>query len=132
MDWIDWDHRSFPFVMPCTYCPSHLTLPWEGLALYKLSHLPNLPKLSIPSQEEMDRLGSYQIHLLCPVLTVHPIPLYHGRDWTNNSCTVSHLLCPVHFAMPGYLHIQMLIQVASLSPIIVFNTSYLSTMIRLF
>ena len=30
------------------------------------------------------------------VSNVHPIPLYHGRDWTNKGCTMSHLLCPVH------------------------------------
>ena len=74
-------YQSVPFAMPCTYCPSHPTVPCEGL----------------------DGQGLYQSvpPLLCPVPTVHPVPLYHGRDWTDNGCTkVSPLLCPVPTVHP--------------------------------
>ena len=88
--------QTVPFATTCPYCPSHPGKEWTDWDHTKfICYALYLP--SIPSWEGMDRLGSFQIHLLCPVPTVHPIPLYHGRDWTDEGCTkVSHLLCPVH------------------------------------
>ena len=66
-----------PFAVPCTYCPSRPIVQWEGLDGQRL----------------------YQS--VCPVPTVHPIPLYHGIEWTDRGCTkVSPLLCPVPTVHP--------------------------------
>ena len=69
--------------MPCTYCPSH-------------------PIVHVPYERKWTDRGCTKVsHLLCPVPTVHPIPLYYGRDWTERGCTkVSHLLCPVPTVHP--------------------------------
>ena len=77
--------QSVPFAMPCGYCPPHPTVPWEGL----------------------DGRGFYQsVPFAMPCTYVHPIPLYCGRDWTDEGCTkVSHLLFFIHFT---YSSIQSL------------------------
>ena len=65
-----------PFAMPCTYCPSHLIVTWE----------------------ELDRQGLYQSVPFPTAYRVNPIPLYHGRNWTDRGCTkVSHFPPPTGF-----------------------------------
>ena len=81
-----------PFAMPCTYCPSHPTVPWEGLdrqGLYQsvpfampYTYCPSHP---IVPWEGLDRQGLYQsvpfgacpetplvFHTLCP--QIHTCP----------------------------------------------------------
>ena len=54
---------------------SHLIVPWEGL----------------------DRLELCQSVPFPTANRVHPIPLYHGRDWTERGCTkVSPLCCALY------------------------------------
>ena len=62
-DWTHWEciSLSYHYYALCSYCPSHPTVPWEGL----------------------DTLGmSQSVCPYCFVPTVHPIPLWtHWEGW---------------------------------------------------
>ena len=51
------------------------------------------PRPTVP-WDGVDRLGSYQS--VSPVLTVHPIPLYHEMEWTDVPKCPSCPHCPSH------------------------------------
>ncbi len=80
-------HPHYPY----PHCPSHPNVPWEGLDSVGTSQavpstLPLSP-LSTPSQCTVGRNGQHgniptsPIHAT-PIPTVHPIPMYRGKDWT--------------------------------------------------
>ncbi len=91
----DWTAREHPKQShpryPYPHCPSHPNVPWEGLDSVGTSQvvpsaLPLSP-LSIPSHCTVGRIGQHgniprsPIHTN-PIPTVHPIPMYRGKDWT--------------------------------------------------
>ena len=81
-------YQSVPFAMPCTYCPSHPTVPWEGL----------------------DERGLYQSVLFampCTYCPSHPIVPWEGLDGQRLYQSVpftmpcTYLSIPSHCTMGG-------------------------------
>ena len=58
---------------------------------YRPSHPTVHPMPLYHGKEWTDWNHTIVFHLLHPVLTVHPIPLYHGREWTDYTTNWEHI-----------------------------------------
>ena len=90
-------YQSVPFAMPYTYCPSHLTVPWEGLGLYKLSHLPPLAPTVHPILGRNGRTGIVPKCPLCYALYLLSIPSHCTMGGTGRTRVVPK--CPICYAL---------------------------------
>jgi len=65
---------------------SHISLSigWIG----QTGNVPSHPKSHCP-RDGLDRIPKVS-HAVCPIPTVHPIPLYHGTYWTDWGCHLCH------------------------------------------
>ena len=90
-------YQSVPFAMPYTYCPSHLTVPWEGLGLYKLSHLPPLAPTVHPILGRNGRTGIVPKCPLCYALYLLSIPSHCTMGRTGQTGVIPK--CPLCYAL---------------------------------
>ena len=73
---MDWDHPNslFPMLLlSLLSIPSHCTMRGNG----QTGVIPNCPIWYLGGNEHTLFIQSV------PIPTVHPIPLYHGREWTD-------------------------------------------------
>ena len=78
-------YQSVPFAMPCTYCPSHLIVPWKGL----------------------DGWGLYQsvpFAMPCTYCPSHPIVLWEGMDGLRFASCLFITTTSIHFIRALYRH----------------------------